>query len=81
MITAEKLTLFTTIGPTMLAHLLDASGYKMCAFKTAKFLGITNGGQFCYSVTYHDEAGTGKNEVDKVFVTYDRVNDSITADF
>ena len=80
MITAEKLKVLTTFGTHMLASVLDASGYKMCSFKTAKFLGITNGGQFCYSVTYHDEAGTGE-ETGKVFVSYDRVNDKVTADF
>lgn len=81
MITAEKLTLLSTMGTHALAQVLDASGYSMCAFKTAKFLGLTNGKQFCYSVTYHDEAGTGEIETGKVFVTYDSANDSITADF
>ena len=81
MITADKLKALTTCGPTMLAKILDASGYSMCAFKSAKFLGITNGGQFCYSVTYHDEAGTGEDEVGKVFLTYNHAADQVTADF
>lgn len=78
MITADKLTLFTTLGPTMLSSILDASGYKNCKFKTAKFLGMTNGGQFCYTVTYHDDADP---EMGKVFVTYDQANDRILADY
>ncbi len=80
MITADKLKALTTCGPTMLAKILDASGYSMCAFKTAKFLGITNGGQFCYSVTYHDENGEGE-AVGKVFLSYDHAADQVTADF
>lgn len=80
MLTAEKLTRLTTMGPATLATVLDKSGYKMASFKSAKFLGITNGGQFCYQVTYHDEAGTGE-EVGKVFVTYNSVEDSMVADY
>lgn len=79
MLTAEKLTILTTCGPTMLAQILGASGYKDAKFKTAKFLGMTNGGQFCYTVTYKDEEGdiaTGK-----VFVTYDHASDTMLADY
>jgi hypothetical protein len=81
MLTADKVTLLTTMGPTALKMTLASSGYSGNAFKTAKFVGITNGGQFCYKVTFFDEAGTGKDEVGKVFVSYDHANDSITADF
>jgi hypothetical protein len=81
MILADTLAYLTTFTPKTLAKVLDTSGYKMCSFKTVKFLGMTNGGQFCYSVTYFDEAGTGQDEVGKVFVSYDHANNSITADF
>ena len=80
MITADKLNTLTQLGPKGLAVVLDNSGYSMCAFKTAEFLGITNGGQFCYKVTYYDDNGEGE-AVGKVFVTYDHAADSITADF
>jgi hypothetical protein len=53
----------------------------MCSFKTAEFLGITNGEQFCYSVTYHDEAGTGEIETGKVFVSLDLATGNPVADF
>lgn len=75
--TLKTLTTFTTVG---LARVLDLSGYKMCSFKTAKFLGITNAGQFCYHVTYHDDSGTGE-EQGKVYLTYDHTKGSVTADF
>ena len=80
MITAEKLEALVSCGPGELSMILHDSGYTGCSFKTARFLGLTNGGQFCYSVTYHDEAGTGE-ETGKVFVGYNHANESFTADF
>jgi hypothetical protein len=81
MLTADKVKLLTTMGPTALKLTLASSGYTGQAFKSAKFVGITNGGQFCYQVTYFDDACTGKDEIGKVFVAYNHANDSITADF
>ena len=81
MLTADKVKLLTTMGPTALKMTLASSGYTGNAFKTAKFLGITNGGSFCYTVTFFDDAGTGEDEEGKVFVNYDHANDRITADF
>lgn len=81
MIMADTLQYLVTLTPKMLAKILDASGYSMCSFETAKFLGLTNSGDFCYKVTYFDEAGTGKNEVGKVYVKYNTGNHAITADF
>ena len=78
MITADTLTLLSTMGTHALAQVLGATGYKDCKFKTAKFLGLTNGKQFCYSVTFSED---GTDHRGKVFVTYDSANDSITADF
>ncbi len=80
MITADRLQLLTTMGTHALKMALGSSGYTGCSFKTARFLGITNGGQFCYSVTYHDDSGEGE-ATGKVFISYDSVKDSITADF
>lgn len=78
MITAEKLTLLSSLGTNMLTTVLGNSGYKDCKFKSAKFLGLTNGKQFCYSVTFRED---DMDQTGKVFVSYDSVNDSITADF
>lgn len=79
MILADTLKLLTTMGPTALKQVLDHSGYRGCSFKTAEFLGMTNGGQFCYKVIYLDK--DGEDETGKVFVTYDIVKQTITADF
>jgi len=74
MITANKLKVLTDIGPKGLVVFLERSGFKNRSFKTATFLGLTNSGQFCYSVTDPED------NVSKVFVTYDSATDRITAD-
>lgn len=74
MITAEALKTITQFGPKGLAVFLEQAGYKSVSFKSAKFLGITNGGQFCYSVT--TDSGTGK-----VFVNYDQETGKVTAGY
>lgn len=81
MITADAVKQLTTLGPYALARVLAISGYTGASFKSAEFVGITNGGQFCYRVTYHDEAGTGKDEVGKVYVSYDPVKNTMSADY
>jgi hypothetical protein len=81
MITADTLKTLTTFTTHGLAMALKHSGYTGAVFKTAKFLGITNGGQFCYGVTYHDDAGTGEIEEGKVFLTYDPVADRVSAEY
>jgi hypothetical protein len=81
MITAETLTTLTTFTPKALSVALAQSGYTGCGFETAEFVGITNGGQFCYKVTWFDEAGTGENEVSKVFLTYNAEMGSVKADW
>ncbi len=79
MITAETLNALTTLSPTALKQALARSGYKDCSFESTKFLGITNGGQFCYRVTYHDDEGEITSG--KVFVDYDSANKTTAADF
>lgn len=81
MITADKIKILTTATKNDLAMALANSGYTSVSFKTSKFLGMTNGGQFCYHVTYHDDAGIGEDEEGKVFLTYDSSNDRVIADY
>lgn len=73
MLTAERVKDLVAIDAKGLSALLNTSGYKGINFTKATFLGITNGGQFCYSVEYADQTS-------KVFLTYNHVNNSITAD-
>ena len=72
MITADKLTLLINMPSAMLEQALGkkAKGVK---FRERKFLGITNGGDFCYSVVDTD-GGEGK-----VFLTYIHAEDQVIA--
>lgn len=80
MILADTLKTLTTMGPTVLSQTLAFSGHKGSKFKTAKFMGMTNGGEFCYSVTFLDE-NTGEDDTRKVFVKYNSSEHQITAGF
>ena len=80
MITADTLKTLTTFTTHGLAMALHHSGYTGAVFKTAKFLGITNGGQYCYGVTFHDEEGMGTGQ-GKVFLTYDPTAGVVSADY
>lgn len=78
MITAETLKQLTSMGPYALATVLKISGYSGAVFKTAEFVGITNGGEFAYKVSF-DEDNTLR--IGKVYVKYDSVANKITADY
>ena len=80
MLTADKLKTLTSLGPAGLTTILKQFGYKKASFKTATFIGITNGGQLCYSVTSEDPNGKGDDPVSKAFIGYDHVTNTITAD-
>jgi hypothetical protein len=76
MITADTLRTMTTFTAPALQRALgkDAQGLE---FTSAKFLGITNGGQFCYRVVFHVKGGTDSA---KVFLTYNPAEGRVTAD-
>jgi hypothetical protein len=69
MITADKLTLLINMPAAMLEQTLPVKGRPKLA--KARFLGITNGGDFCYSVVDTD-GGEGK-----VFMNYDPTVDKV----
>ena len=79
MILADELNKLVTLDRNQLSDILAHTGYFGIVFKSVKFLGLTNGGDFCYSATYFDESGTGE-ETCKVFVSKDTTG-KITADF
>lgn len=82
MITAEALAILTNFDEQKLAQTLQSSGHKgTIKFKSSKFLGITNGNQFCYKVTYHPTATNEKEAIGKVFVSYNPITDKIIADY
>jgi hypothetical protein len=78
MITADKLALLTNMPAFMLTMCAQEAGYKGPEFTSCKFLGITNGGQFCYTVVYHVKGGTDST---KIFLTYDPTADRVIADY
>jgi hypothetical protein len=78
MITADKLTLLTNLPAVMLTTAIQQAGYKKDKFQTAKFLGLSNGNQFVYSVTYVED---GDVQTTKVFVNYDPTADQVTVDY
>ena len=75
MITAEQLTTLTTFTAAALTRALDNEDYQ---FTGTKFLGITNGGEFCYKCTFPVKGGTDSA---KVFLKFDptvgRVNATV----
>ena len=78
MITADKLALLTNMPAAMLTVCAQEAGYKGPAFTGAKFIGITNGGQFCYTAVFHVKGGTDST---KIFLTYDHAEDKVIADY
>ena len=73
MITAERLQTLISYRAPELTQMAKANGYKGPAFSSCKFLGITNGGQFCYMAVFLVEGGTDST---KLFLTHtgSRVN-------
>jgi len=79
MILSDTLKTLTTFTPHALSMALEHSGYKgNNTFESAKFLGITNGGQLCYGVTYMEH---GELEEGKVFLTWDAASGEVKADY
>jgi hypothetical protein len=78
MITADMLHTLTTFTAPALTRAINLAGYKDDWFSGAKFLGITNGGQFCYSVTYAEHGDQVKG---KVFLTYNPAMGTVIADY
>ena len=80
MITADTLRRMTGFTAEGLTALIQERGYKGDVFKEAKFLGITNGGQYCYEVLYFD-TDLGEDCYTKVFVTHDQFEQSTIAEY
>ena len=78
MITADTLKTLTTFTARALTRAAVDAGYKGPAFKSCKFLGITNGGQFCYTAVFPVKGGTDST---KVFLTYNPADGSVITDY
>ena len=80
MISADNLKYFSTLSPQHLNAIALNTGYKDTNIRSAKFLGLTNGGQFCYATVFYDDL-EGEELKGKVFVSYDPTQDKATLDF
>jgi hypothetical protein len=78
MITADKLQTLTSFTAPALQRAVGKAASDV-EFTGAKFLGITNGGQFCYSVVFRSEDFEGTDST-KVFLTYDPAAGRVIAD-
>ena len=77
MITADKLKTLTTFTHHALQMALGKQA-KDVTFVGSKFLGITNGGQFCYSVVFKSPDFEGTDST-KVFLTYNPAEGRVIA--
>ena len=78
MILADTLKTLTSFTAPALTRAIQQAGYKTDKFNTAKFLGMTNGGQFCYTATYIED---GEVCTTKVFVSYDPTEGRVSVDY
>lgn len=80
MITADTLATLTTFTAPALTRAIQAAGYPRDEFTTAEFVGMTNGGDFCYRVTYWDNI-EGSEQLSKVFLRWDPTANRVIADY
>jgi hypothetical protein len=78
MITVDTLKILTTFTPQGLYGAVKDAGYKGPEFTGCRFLGITNGGQFCYMAVFQVKGGTDST---KIFLTYNHTENSVIADY
>ena len=78
MITADTLEVLTSYSPQYLTKAAQQAGYKGPVFTSCKFIGITNGGQFCYMAVFQVKGGTDST---KVFLDYNHTMDRVFADY
>jgi hypothetical protein len=78
MILADKLKELISYSPEALTRIVQASGYTQDSVNEAMFIGMTNGGEFCYRVDYDD---FGEMTTCKLFVKYDPTTGRVSADY
>lgn len=78
MIPADRVKILTELSATDLTAGIRRTGYKKHQFDTARFLGISNGGEFVYSTTVLEN---GEENVARVYVRYDSSADRIDVDY
>ena len=79
MITADTLEVLITYSPQQLTRAAQLAGYKGPEFTSCKFIGITNGGQFCYTAVF--DVDTLGSDSTKVFLDYNHTMDRVFTDY
>ena len=80
MIKAETVKYLTTLSARHIEAIGLNSGYRDLNIRQAEFLGLTTGGDFCYSTMFFDDI-EGELLTGKVFVKYDPASDRATLEF
>lgn len=78
LISANTIRYLTSLDTKHLEAIAWNSGYHGDRFSSAEFLGMTNGGEFCYKISFVEE---GKRNQGKVFVKYDPAQDRASLDY
>jgi len=78
MITADTLKTLTSFTAPALTHAAMDAGWPGPEFTSCKFIGITNGGQFCYTAVFQVKGGTDST---KVFLDYNHTMDRVFTDY
>ena len=79
MILAAELKKYTSLDSYELCYLLDLNGYPNMNLNSSKFLGVTDNGDFCYSIKYFDDHRDGEQS-GKVYVKRDTTG-AMSAEF
>jgi len=78
MITAKNVRYMIDIPLEHMKAIASNNKIKGLNITGVEFLGITNGGQFCYTAVFQVKDGTDST---KVFLTYDHTEDRVIADY
>lgn len=78
MIRADTVRYLTSLNTKHLEAIAEHSGYHGDRYSSAEFLGMTNGGEFCYKISFVED---GRRNQGKVFVKYDPTRDKATLDY
>ena len=83
MINKDKITSLTNLGRKDLAYILSESGYTGVSFEDARFLGLTESGDFVYLTAFYDDGGGPEDQLEqgKVYVKYNHKTGKLSADY
>lgn len=78
MLRAETLHVLISFTAENIEDLMKHSGFRGYLVTDTKFLGITNGGQYCYQIVFEKD---GESQFGKIFLSYDQATGTVAASF